>query len=109
MGGSQSTSYKTITLQSVDDLPNHIFAMYLEKAKHDINDQYASNMTAIHFPCYGYSTIHMNSDGVSYRIKYDVAKKFDEELAKYCRERIQRPYVLIARTIYLVENYHCAA
>jgi signal peptidase I len=96
-----------ITLQSVDNLPRDMYCMYLEKAKHSINDQYDSNTSTIYFPCYAGSTIYMDLGG-SYYIKYDTAKKFDGELAAYCKELIQRPYIIVGRNVHLVENYDCA-
>jgi hypothetical protein len=96
---------KPIFLNSFDDLPANVFQIYLEKAKHEINDQYDSDNSVIYFPYYGDCTINMDN-GKVYSIITNEHKKLDKELELYCKELIRRPYVLIGRTIHLVENYN---
>jgi hypothetical protein len=102
MGGRSS---KLTTINSVDNLPRDIYKVYLTKAKHSINDQYDSNTSVIHFPSFARCTIHMDNSRNTYRILDGACTKFDGELAAYCKDLIKRPYVLVGRTVYLVENY----
>lgn len=102
MGNSRS---KPTILESFDDLPPDIFQHYVEKSKHIINDQYDSNESQIHFPTWGNCRIHLDL-GPSYYITSTKHKKLDKELELHCKELIQRPYIIIGRTVHLVENYN---
>lgn len=95
---------RIVTFKSIDDLPERRYKIELGKAKYEINDQYNSNTAIIHFPNYDGYTIY-RYDGDSYRISGVGGKRFDGELAAHCKEIIKRPYILIGRTVYLVENY----
>ena len=96
---------KPIFLNSFDDLPLIVFQLYLAKAKHEINDQYDSNTSVIYFPCYGGCTIYMDNGSV-YNIISSEHPKLDKELELYCKELIQRPYIIVGRNVHLVENYN---
>ena len=102
MGNSET---KPIFLNSFDDLPSDIFQIYLEKAKHDINDQYDTNTSVIHFPHWNGCTIYTDN-GQVYKFINSEHKKLDKELELYCKELIQRPYIIIGRNVHLVENYN---
>ncbi len=95
MGSSGS---KRIYLNSLDDLPPDLFRIYVEKSKHSINDQYDSNTSTIHFPCWGRSTVHTDY-GLRYIIMDVQHKMLDKELELYCKELIRRPYILVGRTV----------
>lgn len=104
MGSSQST-LKTIVIQSVDELPNPLYALYLESAKSAINNQYnIPDTTKLYFPDYSKSTVCMDTSATQYRIKSGKSTRFDKDLEDYCKQYIQRPHICIGRIVYLVQN-----
>ena len=98
-----SHSSKIISIKTIDELPERLYQIELARAKHEINDQYDSNTSTIYFPQYESCRIYMDG-GEGYQILSAGGKRFDSELAAYCKELIQRPYILVGRTVYLVEN-----
>jgi hypothetical protein len=103
--GSNQSSLKIITVQSVDELPNPLYALYLGNAKSAINNQYNTpDATKLYFPDYSESTVCMDTSTTQYRIKSAKSTRFDKDLEDYCKQYIQRPHICIGRIVYLVQN-----
>jgi hypothetical protein len=100
MGSSQS-----ITVQSVDDLPDSLYKICLEKAKQSLNEQYGTtDASKLYFPDHSETTFYMDMSPIQYRIKAAKPTRFIADLEAYCKELIQKPYICIDRTVYLVQG-----
>jgi hypothetical protein len=107
MGQSQSSfkpRFKEIDVDSVDRLPDPMYHACLQKSKESLIEQYESNQPKLYFDTHAGSSILPDLELKCYRIKNGPSPRFDGELETYCKELIKRPYILIGRVVYLVQN-----
>ena len=107
MGQFQSSfksHFKEIVVDSVDRLPEPLYQSCLQKSKESLNEQYESNQPKLYFDTHAGSSILPDLELKCYRIKTAKPTRFIADLEAYCKELIQKPYICIDRTVYLVQG-----